>query len=94
MNKIVLGYVLLNKNNRCLMMDNFLNLYFGNLEIDSDYFSSDVVLFKSKEDKDYWVKNSNKDRKFQNGSRVNVNQLSSLELFEIAATKRNTNESK
>lgn len=87
MKEQILGYVLVNKNNKVLMIDNSIKLYFSNIELNDIHFSKDIILFKNLANKDRWIEESNIHRKFQDGTKVLPNDLKNLDFCKITISK-------
>ena len=87
MKEQVLGYILVNKNNQVLMVDDFLILYFTPIQLDSTYFSRDLVLFNNELEKNTWIKESNFSRTFLDGTKVLPNDLLNLDFCKITISK-------
>lgn len=87
MKEQTLGYVLINKHNQVLMIDDFLTLYFTPMHLNNTYFSRDIILFSDELEKNSWIKESNFSRKFQDGTKVLSKDLLNLDFYKITLSK-------
>lgn len=82
MNKI-LGYILVDKNNNALMLDDFLKFYYHEVDLFNDVFKTDVIIFKNEYDKNLWIDNLPRNVTYSDGQVMFKKHLRGLKFLEL-----------